>query len=128
MKREIKFRTPIFYADGKFARFHYWGFIKDGFISPINLNNKVKDKDNYQFTGLTDKKRTKEFPNGQEIYEGDILSGKNEGVPALVVWNISGAGFELKWGDKEESYGYTHRTYNALEVIGNIHENPELLK
>ncbi len=88
-----------------------------------------------QFTGLLDK-------NGKEIYESDILATPDEQrqVPDVVV----------KFGDTYDVmpdagyYGwyceYVHEVNNTRacqlnaairhtsEVIGNIHENPELLK
>lgn len=68
-----------------------------------------------QFTGLTDK-------NGKKIFEGDILkaiAGNPVGEPivAKVVPNLND--YELMW-DIEHSY--------ELEIIGNIHDNPELLE
>ena len=62
--RELKFRQ---FVNGKW---HYWGFIEEDktFVGPASLI-----EENYQYTGLRDKKRTKKYPKGQEIYEGDIV-------------------------------------------------------
>ena len=74
-----------------------------------------------QFTGLTDK-------NGKEIYEFDII--KTE----------TGKLMEVKWLDRRACFylqrdGWAFVYYfgeavepNYCEIIGNIHENPELIK
>lgn len=81
-----------------------------------------------QSTGLKDK-------NGKEIYEGDILSLKKHsklphGVYCIVEWDEVHVGFHaLK--DNQKNGEYVLNIWNAKthwEVIGNIYENPELLK
>lgn len=69
-----------------------------------------------QFTGLYDK-------NGKEIYEGDILQEIGSDKTVLVVYEAP----QFCYADN--SFGY--KFLNLPEyytVIGNIHDNPELLK
>ena len=71
-----------------------------------------------QYTGLTDK-------NGTKIFEGDILTIENEGVYAAIKYNESNAAFYVEDEDHEDYLGEAWET--DVIIIGNIHDNPELL-
>ena len=69
-----------------------------------------------QYTGLTDK-------NGKKIFEGDIVVA--EGYVYVCQWNECNIEFGL--ANEVESFGLCY-VYPDVEVIGNIHDNPELLE
>ena len=80
----------------------------------------------FRSTGLLDK-------NGTEIYEGDIVNsprwigvfGKRDAI-GVVVYSFDREGYRLK---VKESIMPIDQFYKSdIEVIGNIHENPELLQ
>lgn len=121
---------PIKFRQRNGDRWHYWGFIDDAFVTPCRY-----DTPSQQFTGLTDR-------YGVEIYEGDIIdmqqiqgAGNIRGIIHIGaeehrpydcrVWvDTTHDGLDKKsgWGGK---YVFIH---DDPEVIGNITENPELLK
>jgi uncharacterized phage protein (TIGR01671 family) len=85
-----------------------------------------------QYTGLKDK-------NVKEIYDGDIVELSLAPTPdyqekALIEWSDCHNGWSItRLGAQPESifktYPFTQLfiSYNSIEIIGNIFENPELL-
>ncbi len=78
-----------------------------------------------QFTGLKDK-------NGKEIYEGDVLRGNQPYVDsgefptAIVIIEDAGLGVIIK-DTRGGDYYVPLAWAKDYEVIGNIHENPDLV-
>jgi hypothetical protein len=71
-----------------------------------------------QFTGLQDK-------NGVDIYEGDILKTESD---LLVVKVWMGNNCLCFTGDETGIPVYPYNVNHSIEIIGNIHQNPELLE
>jgi hypothetical protein len=118
MNREIKFRA----WDKSCNKMRGENGIKDCF----SLRSDGVYNDDYilmQFTGLKDK-------NGKEVYEADIVI--HDGEKIVVNYGIQsvdafeGAGFNL-WSFYGEKLG-GFRLQSEIEIIGNVFENPELLK
>ena len=135
MDREIKFR-------GKDIASNKWLFgdlrhHKDDmciFEHGGNKGEQVKPETVGQFTGLKDK-------NGQEIYEGDVIkTAFDTRAFGVVTWNEDGYFFiDMDFGKHDNAnceYSTLGRMLRVqidgkpidIEIIGNIHENPELMK
>ena len=79
-----------------------------------------------QFTGLID-------VNGKEVYEGDIIARtEDHNLTQIVTWGESS-----HWRGMDDGYNVHHIGFSVGEyffsidnfvVVGNIHQNPELLK
>lgn len=69
-----------------------------------------------QFTGLLDK-------NGKEIYEGDISQDK---LGRISICEFHHGGYWVR--TIETSYSERLHSDSQIEVIGSVHDNPELLK
>jgi uncharacterized phage protein (TIGR01671 family) len=101
-------------------------------VSPFNVHitdenepllsleySKHDDCEFEQYTGLKDK-------NGKEIYEGDIVDFVDDGECIGVV-EYDAPEFYLNADATNWGAMYLERT-RCQRVIGNIHENPELLE
>ena len=106
---------------------------KDGWT--VNDHLGIPPENLMQFTGLKDK-------SGKEIYEGDIVLYSHGGwnYKAVIFWankQVHGwmvreqpRGHDGKWGNiNTEPIGsiYHDNGMATIEVIGNIHGNPELV-
>lgn len=102
-----------------------WDYIKIFSDEKLILSDVVYPVDIEQYTGLKDR-------NGKEIFEGDIfivrnlhdgdeyIYSSNKGaIPQLITWENCGFNFGLSSRIEYQPHDF--------EVIGNIHENPELL-
>ena len=74
-----------------------------------------------QYTGLKDK-------NNKEIYEGDILLDGNNKKTYKVIFENGSFRAEFEGDFEEYSFDLIDVVAQGCEVVGNIYENPELIK
>ena len=116
MGREIKFRAfpkDIDHGNCMIPADH---FCLGEDFQPLSDSFKEAQEHYYlmQFTGLTDK-------NGKDIYEGDIIKDKQKKI-SQIYYDEEMAKFDSYCTEK-----LTFNNAKEFEIIGNIHENPELL-
>lgn len=151
MGREIKFRAWDTHRKQMVSNSyeHATGYADTKFHISLTIEGKIFEKSVYdnvlpeqvdkkrfilmQFTGLLDK-------NGKEIYDGDILNYPDKIVSSndpkhrfrLVKWVEEEGKFTNAYIDgNTKTSGLTFCTGNSIkhfEIIGNIYENPELIK
>jgi uncharacterized phage protein (TIGR01671 family) len=123
--RDIKFRAWDM-RDKENPVMLPWGHIKYGSMSLFWKEENLRDYILMQYTGLKDK-------NGTEIYEGDVIRMysyliKPTKTPYIIEFKLDGSvGYVCRKVGGVESDVWALNSGQDLEVIGNIHENKELL-
>lgn len=123
MARDIKFRawrTP--FPGSKFGQKYLYGSNVFSFYNMKPDQYKLE-----QFTGLTD-------VNGTEIYEGDIVRmhviilSPDDKIGVVKYSPQYGYSIYFTSGRMARQEYWATGDKHTIEVIGNIHENPELLE
>ncbi len=129
--REIKFRGKTANGEWFFGSLVYSENIQPAIYFEVGKGSiktfdfvYVRPETVGQFTGLIDK-------NGNKIFEGDIIS--TDLARDFLVVEFKGGAFVFNCNDGEDDY-YDHINashelddeYKYGDVIGNIHDNPEL--
>jgi uncharacterized phage protein (TIGR01671 family) len=127
MEREIKFRGRSILSNQFVYGYFYEMYHKSSdslMLLPYIISSAPKSPPLYvkrdtigQFTGLLDKK-------GVEIYEGDIFHLGDKIILHVVEWIDSG--FKGRQISNKSTVGLEY-WQDRIEIIGNIHDNPQLL-
>lgn len=120
--RTIKFR-------GKTVSDGFWVYGDLHIVTPyphihpaVGIRENIEPKTIGQFTGLLD-------IHGREIYEGDVVrvrvtNNRFTRNPRFEIGSVKYDDYYGRWDN-----GFLGRFFsNRMEVIGNIHDNPELIE
>lgn len=124
MKREILFRGINFQKEWVYGDLYHSYANDDIAIAYYREGSKTPTFDAIfpesfgQYTGLTDK-------NGVKIFEGDIISLGEPNIKYLTMWRNDG--FCAKQIGASSYIGLTYWA-SDIEVLGNVIDNPELIK
>ena len=133
--REIEFRGKVLEDDNFFGykkgQWVFGNYSKDRLYNNIHIEDTSKediesidvDPDTVgQYTGLTDK-------NGTKMFEGDIVKFiyRNKKMTGNIIWEYG----RFAIYNTGVGYSITNLVLNgndSIELLGNIHDNPELLE
>jgi uncharacterized phage protein (TIGR01671 family) len=127
--REIKFRAWN-KTDSKMVSWEEMYGIERAFDGGVGVHLAISDQCYLlpegcvvmQFTGLKDRQ-------GKEIYEGDVVKIDGGAEPVIAPIGFEYGCFVVKWkANAPELKYYIGMSFCSIEIIGNIYENPELLK
>lgn len=116
---------------GQFAGIHdskKWGDLTEEERECFYFENRSEDGRTIKFY---DVERVKHLWKGNPIFEGDIVKGlflHGRSINAVVTFNDGAFGLEWYRGDVKSFTAFTSICNVIYEVIGNVHDNPELLK
>jgi len=107
-----------------YGAYRFFGLLDENADKPITL---------MQSTGLRDKTRTKEYPKGKLIFEGNIVRAEGYVNPSVFKIVFADGGYGAIHPSKDDGYVLDINHFYPscgckLTIIGDIHRNPELLE